>query len=74
MKEDAELGVLIPGRNLVFLERVPVGAEWPGLSSRIDPAEKRFARSVELVVGVLPHHIIRIGSLRRSGGEQTEKE
>ena len=73
MEEDAELGVLIPGRHLVMFQRIPVRAERPVLSPRIDLAQERGARGIELVDGILPDHIVRVGSLRGSG-EQTEKE
>ena len=71
--EDAELGVLIPGGHLVALERVPVGAERSVLCPRIDFAEQRGARGVELVDGFLPDHIIRVGSLRRSRQHTAKK-
>jgi hypothetical protein len=74
VEKDAELGVLIPGGNLIVLEGIPVGAERPGLCPRIDLADQRGARGVELVDGILPDYIIRVGSLRRGGGEQAKKK
>ena len=75
MKENAELGILIPGGNLVLLERVPVGAEWPGLAGRVHLAEERGARGVELMDGFLPRQVVGVGSLRRSGGgDKARKE
>ena len=74
VEEDAELGVLIPSGNLVLLQRIPIGAEWSSLSASIDLAEKRGARGVELVGGLFPQHVIRVGSLGRSGDDGAKQE
>ncbi len=56
-----------------MFQRIPVRAERPVLSPRIDLAQERGARGIELVDGILPDHIVRVGSLRGSG-QHTEKE
>jgi len=76
--EDAELGVLIPGGDLVVLEGAPVGAEGAGLVFCVDGFEEGGALFVVGADGVGPDFVVVIldgvvGLLRGQSAGGTEE-
>ena len=70
MDEDAELGVLVPCRSLVLLQRIPISTVWATIDGLIDEAENVPALMVVLGAGLLPDAVQDFGVLRgcRGGG------
>src|SRR5579863_9461068 len=54
VNEDPELRVLVPFGNCVGLERLPIGAKWPGGNPVIHAVKERGARRVIFRASLLP--------------------
>src|ERR1700730_16007235 len=68
MDEDAELCVLVPLGNFIFLKRFPIGAEWTLVTGMVHFREGIRTGSVVLGTGLLPIAINHCWFLRGRGG------
>src|SRR5215813_9080843 len=60
MDKDPELGILIPVRNLVSLQRIPVWLEWPFMRGLVHSRQHRSALLVIFRHRFLPDNVVRI--------------
>src|SRR5450631_867500 len=70
MDEDAELGVAVPRRSLVRLQRIPISTVGATIDGLIDEVEKVSALVVVLGAGLLPDAVNDFGGLRGCWGSR----
>src|SRR5450755_3123723 len=74
MDKDSKLRVFIPAWNLVFLERIPSGLERTLLAFTIHLSQNRVPFRIEFLHGLLPHEVVRIGSLTEGNAKGGQRE